>query len=110
MERLTSYWAKVFGGPASYTQLCGAQSAMLGIYAHQGMEVDLGGRFVGCFVQAAGDAGLPDDPEMRTCLRRTCSGRWTRCSPTHRMTPSSSRRGCPFSGGPGTACRDRPLA
>jgi hemoglobin len=30
---------------------------------------DLGRRFVDCFVRAADDAGLPDDPEFRAALR-----------------------------------------
>jgi hemoglobin len=42
---------------------------MLGIHAGQGAERDLGDRFVRCFVQAADDAGLPDDAEFRTSLR-----------------------------------------
>jgi hemoglobin len=30
---------------------------------------DLGQRFVDCFVRAADDAGLPEDPEFRAVLR-----------------------------------------
>jgi hemoglobin len=30
---------------------------------------DLGRRFVDCFVAAADDAGLPDDPQFRAALR-----------------------------------------
>jgi hemoglobin len=43
---------------------------MLGIHAGQGADDDLGARFVACFVQAADDAGLPDDPAFRAGLRR----------------------------------------
>ena len=42
---------------------------MLGIHAGQGADEDLGARFVACFVQAADDAGLPEDPAFRTGLR-----------------------------------------
>jgi hemoglobin len=69
VERLASYWAEVFGGPATYSQVCGGHSAMLGIHAGQGAEADLGERFVTCFVQAADDAELPDDPDLRASLR-----------------------------------------
>jgi hemoglobin len=69
IERLARYWAEVFGGPARYTESFGGHSAMLGIHAGQGAGEDLGGRFVRCFVQAADDAGLPDDPEFRDGLR-----------------------------------------
>jgi hemoglobin len=69
VERLGSYWAEVFGGPAAYSDSCGGHSAMLGIHAAQGAEEDLGRRFVDCFVQAIDDAGLPEDPEFRAALR-----------------------------------------
>ncbi len=68
IERLAGYWAEVFGGPARYSEI-GGHSAMLGLHAGQGAEDDLGARFVACFVQAADDAGLPDDPRFRTALR-----------------------------------------
>ncbi len=68
VQRLASYWAEVFGGPARYSQSCGGHSAMLGIHAGQGAEEELGQRFVSCFVQAADDAGLPDDTGFRAAL------------------------------------------
>lgn len=70
VERLAAYWAEVLGGAPRYSQSCGGHSAMLEIHARQGAEEDLGARFVACFVQAADDAGLPDDPELRDGLRR----------------------------------------
>jgi hemoglobin len=69
VQRLASYWAEVFGGPATYSRSYGGQSAMLYIHSGTGAEYDLGERFVRCFVQAADDAGLPDDPEFRAALR-----------------------------------------
>ncbi|MCW2915032.1 MAG: glbN [Actinomycetia bacterium] len=69
VERLAAYWAEIFGGPAAYSQSCGGQSAMLGIHAGQGAEEDLGERFVRCFVLAADDARLPEDPDFRAGLR-----------------------------------------
>jgi hemoglobin len=69
IERLADYWAEVFGGPPRYSASFGGHSAMLDIHAGQGAEDDLGGRFVTCFVQAADDAGLPDDPDFRAGLR-----------------------------------------
>ena len=69
VERLADYWAEVFGGPPRYSESFGGHSAMLGIHACQGAEEDLGARFVACFVQAADDAGLPDDPRFRAGLR-----------------------------------------
>jgi hemoglobin len=69
VQRLAEYWAEVFGGPPRYSESFGGHSAMLGIHAGQGAGDDYGTRFVACFVQAADDAGLPDDPEFRDALR-----------------------------------------
>src|SRR2546427_1648864 len=69
VARLADYWAEAFGGPQRYSESFGGHSAMLGIHAGQGADEDLGARFVTCFVQAADDAGLPDDPEFRAGLR-----------------------------------------
>lgn len=69
IQRLASYWAEVFGGPATYSQSCGGQSWMLHLHSSTGAQEDLGERFVQCFVRAADDAGLPDDTEFRAVLR-----------------------------------------
>jgi hemoglobin len=69
VSRLAHYWAEVFGGPPLFSQFHGGHSAMLTMHAGQGMQDDLGERFVRCFVEAADDAGLPDDPELRNALR-----------------------------------------
>lgn len=69
VQRLAGYWAEVFGGPALYSESLGGHSGMLSVHAGQGAEEDLGERFVRCFVQAADDAGLPDDAEFRDALR-----------------------------------------
>lgn len=69
VARLASYWAEVFGGPPVYSQSYGGHSGMLALHAGEGVDADLGERFVRCFVQAADDAGLPDDPDFRAALR-----------------------------------------
>jgi hemoglobin len=69
VERLADYWAEVFGGPSRYSESYGGHSAMLEIHARQGAGDEFGPRFVACFMQAAHDAHLPDDPEFRAGLR-----------------------------------------
>lgn len=69
IERLAYYWAEVFGGPARYSELYGGHSAMIEIHAGTGAGDDFGPRFVACFMQAADDVHLPDDPEFRAALR-----------------------------------------
>ena len=69
VERLAAYWAEVMGGPPRYSQDCGDQSSLLRMHSRTGDMSDLGRRFVAAFVQAADDAGLPDDPAFRAALR-----------------------------------------
>jgi hemoglobin len=69
VEMLAYYWAEALGGPARYSESHGGQSAMLGIHAGQGGSEDLNTRFVACFMQAADDVELPDDPDFREALR-----------------------------------------
>jgi hemoglobin len=69
VERLAAYWAEVLGGPPRFSESCGDHSAVLQLHAGNGDISDLGRRFVECFVQAADDAKLPDDPEFRAALR-----------------------------------------
>ena len=69
VERLAAYWAEVMGGPARYSELCGDHRAVLHLHAGNGDMGDLGRRFIECFVNAADDAGLPDDAEFRAVLR-----------------------------------------
>ena len=68
LQRLASYWAEVFGGPARYTRSCGGQSWMLGIHAGTGAEVELGA--LRQVLRPGGRrCGLPGDAEFRAALR-----------------------------------------
>ena len=69
IERLAAYWAEVMGGPPNYSSSCGDQSSLQQMHVGNGDMTDLGRRFVACFVKAADDAGLPDDPAFRAVLR-----------------------------------------
>ena len=69
IERLAAYWAEVLGGPSRFSESFGGHSAMLEIHARQGAGPDFGPRFVACFMQAADDVHLPDDPDFRAAIR-----------------------------------------
>jgi hemoglobin len=68
VERLAAYWAEVMGGPPTFSESYGDQSAVLIMHAGNGDMSDLGERFLGCFDLAADDAGLPADPALRAAL------------------------------------------
>jgi hemoglobin len=69
VENLADYWAEVLGGPPRYSEAIAGQSSMLGRHANNGANPEFGPRFVACFMQAADDVGLPDDPDFRAGLR-----------------------------------------
>ena len=69
VAHLASYWAEVLGGPPRYSESHGGHSVMLEIHARTGAGPDFGERFLDCFVRAADDAKLPEDPELRGALR-----------------------------------------
>jgi hemoglobin len=69
VQRLAAYWAEVMGGPPRYSTLPADQAFLLHLHSGNGDMGDLGQRFLECFVAAADDAGLPDDPEFRAALR-----------------------------------------
>lgn len=69
VERLAAYWAEAMGGPPTYSTTMSTQTKMLRMHAGNGDMTDMGRRFVTCFVQAADDAHLPDDPRFRAALR-----------------------------------------
>jgi hemoglobin len=68
VHRLAAYWAEVFGGPPEFSRIGGGQSMMLTIHAGEDAPAEMGERFLQCFLLAADDAGLPDDPEFRAAL------------------------------------------
>jgi hemoglobin len=55
VPHLAAYWGEVFGGPPGFTD----HSAILHMHAHQGMDDDLGERFLAAFIAAAEAAGMP---------------------------------------------------
>jgi hemoglobin len=69
VQRLAAYWAEVLGGPPVFSGQYNSQASMVRMHCGNGDMTDLGRRFVACFVAAADDAGLPDDPEFRAALR-----------------------------------------
>lgn len=69
LPHLAAYLAEVFGGPTTYSATFGGHSAMLDIHAGTGADDAFSAAFVACFMAAADDADLPDDPDFRRLWR-----------------------------------------
>jgi hemoglobin len=68
-ERLAAYWAEALGGPGEFTESMGSESGVLRMHAGNGEHREMDERAIACFAQALDDAGLPDDPKLRTALK-----------------------------------------
>jgi hemoglobin len=68
-ERLAAYWAEALGGPPRYTQSLGDETTVVGMHSGNGEHVEMDERAQICFALALDDAGLPDDPRLRSTLK-----------------------------------------
>jgi len=57
-ERLAAYWAEALGGPASYSENYGDETAVVRIHSGNGPHDEMDQRAIQCFDQAMQDIGL----------------------------------------------------
>jgi hemoglobin len=67
-QAVVDWWCEVMGGPATYTESRGGYEHMLAKHRDLGITPELRLRFVTLLSQAADDAELPADPELRAAL------------------------------------------
>lgn len=67
-QRLAAYWGEALGGPATFTQSLGSESAVVAMHSGNGEHAEMDRRAIACFDQALADAGLADDPRLRRAL------------------------------------------
>ncbi len=68
-HRLAAYFAEALGGPAEYSAAIADQSEVVRMHSGNGPHDDMDQRALAAFVAAMDDAGLPEDPRLRTSLR-----------------------------------------
>lgn len=73
-ERLAAYWAEALGGAPEYSAAMGNESLVVRMHSGNGEHHEMDERAQLCFAQALDDAGIPDDPRLRTAL--TAYFRW----------------------------------
>src|SRR5512132_3530772 len=64
-ERLAAYWAEALGGPHTYTERYGDESAVVRIHSGNGPHEEMDRRAIACFDEALDDAGLTAEPLRR---------------------------------------------
>jgi CDGSH-type Zn-finger protein/truncated hemoglobin YjbI len=68
-QRVAAWLGEVFGGPPAYSGRYGGYSRMLSQHVGKGITEDWRGRWVRLLLQAAREAGLPNDPEFRSAFQ-----------------------------------------
>ena len=61
-ERLAAYWAEALGGPRTYSEVYGDETAVVQIHSGNGPHEDMDRRAIACFDQALEDVGLTAEP------------------------------------------------
>jgi hemoglobin len=67
-ERLAAYWAEALGGPNSYSDQFGDETAVVRMHSGNGSHEEMNQRAIACFDQALGDVGLAEDDPLRRVL------------------------------------------
>ena len=67
-RRLAAYWAEALGGPTDYTDSIQDQSTVVRMHSGNGPHDEMDRLALACFVAALDDAGIPDDPRLRSTL------------------------------------------
>jgi hemoglobin len=68
-ERLAAYWAEALGGPSSYSENYGDETAVVRIHSGNGPHEEMDVRAIACFDQALVDVGLDANDRLRQVLR-----------------------------------------
>ncbi|MET0579452.1 MAG: group II truncated hemoglobin [Ilumatobacteraceae bacterium] len=68
-ERLAAYWAEALGGPTTFTDRYGDETAVVRMHSGNGPHDEMDQRAIACFDRALDDVGLSDDGELRRVLR-----------------------------------------
>ena len=90
-QRVAAWLGEVFGGPKQYSSTCGGYPRMLA--QHFGKRIDEAhrARWVELLNTAAGEAGLPNDPEFRSVFGSYIE--WAHGWPSRTPRPTPIRHG-----------------
>lgn len=67
-QRLAAYWGEALGGPSTYSDRYGDESAVVRIHSGNGVHEEMDRRAIACFDQALADAGLAGEDRLRQVL------------------------------------------
>ena len=68
VERLAAYWAEALGGPTTYSDCYGDETAVVRMHSGNGEHDEMNRRAIACFDLALADVGLAEDDVLRQVL------------------------------------------
>jgi hemoglobin len=68
VERLAAYWAEALGGPSTYSEAYGDETAVVKMHSGNGEHDEMDRRAIVCFDLALGDVGFTGDDPVRRAL------------------------------------------
>src|SRR5437868_15061728 len=68
VERLAAYWAEALGGPNTYSDSYGDETAVVKMHSGNGEHDEMDRRAIACIDQALADVGLADNDALRQVL------------------------------------------
>jgi hemoglobin len=68
VERLAAYWAEALGGPSTYSDSYGDETAVVKMHSGNGEHDEMDRRAIVSFDQALADVGLDNDGALRQVL------------------------------------------
>ena len=68
VERLAAYWAEALGGPRTYSDSFGDETAVVKMHSGNGEHDEMDRRAIACFDRALADVGLADNNLLRQVL------------------------------------------
>lgn len=68
--RLAAYWAEALGGPPTYSERYGDETAVVRLHSGNGEHEEMNQRAIACFDAALVDAGLAANEPLREALHR----------------------------------------
>ena len=67
-QRLAAYWAEALGGPSTYSDQFGDETAVVRAHSGNGPHGEMDRRAISCFDEAMSDIGLGGDDPVRQVL------------------------------------------
>ena len=67
-ERLAAYWAQALGGPTTFTDRYGDESAVVRVHSGNGRHEEMNARAISCFDDALAELELSGDERLRPVL------------------------------------------